>query len=79
MNYYRKANAAEIWVRDAEFSVGDELIVQGPTTGSVRVTVESIQTDHTAKQKAARGERVAIGIAEPVRAKDRVFLVTERG
>jgi putative protease len=78
MNYYRKAGAAEIWVRNAEFSVGDELLIQGPTTGVVQARVESIQIEHQAIETAKRGQRVAVGIAETVRAKDRVFLVTGR-
>ena len=78
VNFYRKAGAAEIHVRNAEFSVGDELLIQGPTTGLVRTLVESIQIDHKARQTAARGENVALQVSEPVRPRDRVFVVTSR-
>ena len=78
MNYYRKAGAAEIHVLTSPFAIGDELLIQGPTTGSVRVKVESIQVEHTAKDSAQRGERVALQIPEPVRPRDRVFLVTNK-
>jgi len=78
MNYYRKAGAAEIQVRNAPFSLGDELLIQGPTTGLVRVTVDSIQIEHAARQSAQRGERVALHVPEQVRPRDRVFLVTGR-
>ena len=78
VNYYRKAGAAEINVRNAEFSLGDELLIQGPTTGLVRTLVESIQIEHEARQTAARGENVAVRVAQPVRPRDRVFVVTAR-
>ncbi len=78
VNYYRKAGAAEIQVRNAGFSLGDELLIQGPTTGLVRLTVESIQIEHAARQSAARGEQVALGVREQVRPRDRVFVVTRR-
>lgn len=78
VNYYRKAGAAEIQVRNAPFALGDELLIQGPTTGLVRVKVESIQIEHEGKKRAERGERIALGVPEPVRPRDRVFLVTKR-
>ena len=78
VNYYRKAGAAEIQVRNAGFALGDELLIQGPTTGLVRLTVDSIQIEHAARPGALRGERVALGVPEQVRPRDRVFLVTGR-
>ena len=75
VKYYRKAGAAEIEVR-AGFSVGDELMIQGPTTGVVRVKVDSMQVEHQPREKASRGEHVAIRVGEVVRARDRVFVVT---
>ena len=78
VNFYRKAGAAEIHVSNAEFSVGDELLIQGPTTGLVRTLVESIQIDHSARPSAARGENVAVQVSAPVRPRDRVFVVTAR-
>ena len=76
MNYYRKAGAVEIWVRDVEFAPGDELMIQGPTTGLVRFKVEGIQIEHEARARASRGERVAVPLKTVVRRRDRVFLVT---
>jgi putative protease len=78
MNYYRKAGCAEIQVTDVGFSTGDELMIQGPTTGVVRVTVGSIQIEHQSIDIAKRGERVAVLLNEPVRPRDRVFLVCGR-
>ncbi|MCX6966938.1 MAG: U32 family peptidase [Verrucomicrobia bacterium] len=78
VNYYRKAGAAEIQVRNAGFALGDELLIQGPTTGLVRLTVASIQIEHAARQCAERGEHVALSVPEQVRPRDRVFVVTQR-
>lgn len=76
-NYYRKAGAVEIWVCNEEFKPGDELMIQGPTTGLVRFKVESIQVEHQEQERASRGEHVAVPLKELVRRKDRVFLVSE--
>ncbi|MDD5351258.1 MAG: U32 family peptidase, partial [Chthoniobacteraceae bacterium] len=75
VNFYRKAGAAEILVRNAGFALGDELLIQGPTTGSVRVRVGSIQIEHAARDGAERGQHVAVAVGQHVRPRDRVFLV----
>ena len=78
VNFYRKAGAAQIHVRNAPFKLGDELLIQGPTTGLVRVRADSIQIEHEARTSAQRGEHVALAVPEQVRPGDRVFLVTQR-
>ncbi|MEI8233601.1 MAG: U32 family peptidase [Verrucomicrobiota bacterium] len=75
VNYYRKAGAAEILIRNAGFALGDELLIQGPSTGSVRVRADSIQIEHAAQERAERGQRVALAVGAHVRPRDRVFLV----
>jgi putative protease len=78
VNYYRKAGAVEIRVCDTEFSLGDELLIQGPTTGVVRVPVTSIQIEHAPVPRACRGQAVAVSLASPVRTGDTVYRVTRR-
>jgi putative protease len=78
VNYYRKASAMEVEVKNAEFRVGDEIMVQGPTTGVLRQVVESIQVEREEREVARRGENVAVRIDGVVRRQDRVFLVVNR-
>ncbi|MEI7909664.1 MAG: U32 family peptidase [Verrucomicrobiota bacterium] len=79
VKFYRKAGAVEIRVCDSGFALGDELIIQGPTTGVVRVSVESIQIDHQPVPAAQRGQAVAVQLTSPARPGDRVYRVTRRG
>jgi len=79
VKFYRKAGAVEIHVCDNEFALGDELLIQGPTTGVVRVTVTSIQIEHQPMAAAHRGQCVAVQLGSPVRPGDRVYRVTRRG
>lgn len=72
-NYYRKVGVAEIKVQGASFSVGDELLIQGPTTGNLSVNVESIQVEHEGVKSAARGDNVAVSVPRRVRLNDAVF------
>ena len=78
VKFYRKAGAAEIRVCDSGFALGDELLIQGPTTGVLRVAVASIQIEHAAVPRAQRGQSVAVQLDTPVRPGDRVYRVTGR-
>ena len=42
-NYFRKNSVAELTVYSGELSDGDEIYVQGSTTGSVRITVNGLE------------------------------------
>jgi len=72
-NYYRKIGVAEIKVQGASFGIGDELLIQGPTTGNLQVDVESMQVDHQAVRKVHKGDRVAVRVPGRVRLNDAVF------
>lgn len=78
VKFYRKAGAAEIRVCDQGFAPGDELLIQGPTTGVVRLPVTSIQIDCQPVPEARRGQSVAIRLETPVRPGDTVYRVTRR-
>ncbi len=78
VKFYRKAGAAEIRVCDTGFALGDELLIQGPTTGVVRVRVTSIQIEHQPQPNARRGQAVAVQLDSPVRRGDRVYRVVSR-
>ena len=73
VNYYRKVGAAELKIQGAGFEVGDDLLVQGPTTGSLSFTVESIQVDGQNVERAGQGEHVAVKVPGRVRINDAVY------
>ncbi len=76
--YFRKPGVAEIKIENEEFNIGDEIIFQGPTTGSVSQIAESIEIEHQQIQTASRGQLIAVKTFERVRPNDRVFVVRSR-
>ena len=77
-NFYPKAGAAEIRVLEAGFRPGDELLIQGPTTGVIRHRVASIQIDRQAVPTAEKGASVAVRLPSPARRGDQVYLLVEK-
>lgn len=73
-NYFAKPGVAEIKLETADLSIGDELIITGPTTGLVRHSVTELRDAYEKKANTvSRGELCSIKTAEPVRRSDRVF------
>ncbi|KAF5080495.1 putative protease YdcP [anaerobic digester metagenome] len=72
VNYYSQVNAAEIRLWNP-LKVGDEIIVQGPTTGSIIQRVESMQIDHRDIFEAHKGQNVGILLTRKVRPGDIIY------
>ena len=72
VNYYQKVYAAEIRLWE-NLEVGDEIIIQGNTTGSILTKVRSMQVDGKNIDKISKGQNVAIRVEEKVRPNDSVY------
>ena len=73
--YFSKLGVAEFSVDAAEFSVGDKMLVTGPTTGVMYVTPEEVHDDAGAVQTARKGTRVAFRVPAKVRPSDKLFRI----
>ena len=74
IRYFSKIGVAEFQMEAGELHVGDEVIITGPTTGAVPVTIEEIRVDLKPVEKTKKGERFSIKIAEKIRPSDKMFL-----
>lgn len=77
VKYYRKAGAAELRIRETGFAPGDEILIQGTSTGVVRIKVESIQIEHQQVPAARKGESVAVSCPHQVRPGDQVYRLVQ--
>ena len=60
VKYFSHLGVAEFTCEAAEFSVGDKMLITGPTTGVMYVTADEIHDDHGAVTTAQKGTRVSI-------------------
>ena len=77
VNYYNKIKVAELRIWD-DLAIGDEIMIQGPTTGSITHVIDSMQIDGKAIEKALKGSNVAIAIDEKLRESDFVYKLIPR-
>ncbi len=75
LKYFSKLGVAEFSCEACEFSVGDKMLITGPTTGALYVTVEEIHDDTSAVATAQKGTRVSFKVPEKVRPSDKLFKI----
>ena len=75
VKYFSKLGVAEFTCEACEFSVGDKMLITGPTTGALYVTVDEIHDDVKAVQTAPKGTLVSLKVPEKVRPSDKLFKI----
>ncbi len=74
IRYFSKIGVAEFQMEAGELHVGDEIIITGPTTGALPMTIEEIRVDLKPVEKTVKGERFSIKTGEKIRPSDKLFL-----
>lgn len=70
---YSKLGVAEFFMEAGELCVGDEVIITGPTTGALILTIDEIQVDCHPVDKAVKGEAFSIRVPSKIRPSDRMY------
>ena len=74
VRYFSKIGVAEFLMEAGELHVGDEILITGPTTGALPMTVEEIRVDLKPVEKTVKGERFSIKTSEKIRPSDKLFV-----
>ena len=73
-NYFSNIGVAEILVEAAPISVGQHLMIIGPTSGVVEMDLEEIRVELQPAQSASQGTHCSIPCPQRVRRADKVYL-----
>lgn len=73
IKFFSKLQVAEVAVEAAPFSVGDKLLITGPTTGVMYLDASEIRFDLRPVDQAQQGTRVSIPVTGKVRPNDKLF------
>ena len=77
IKYFSKLNVAEVSVEAAEISLGESLLITGPTTGVMYLKAEEIRYELKPVNKAEKGWRVSIPVKGKVRPNDKLFKIVK--
>ncbi len=74
VRYFTRLGVAEFLMEAGELHVGDNILIIGPTTGAVPLTIEEIRVDLKPVEKTVKGERFSIKTDVKVRPSDKIYL-----
>ena len=72
-NFFSNISVAEISIEEDALSVGDEMLIIGPTTGVYEDTVPEIRVDLKPVGSAPQGELCSVPVKQLVRRGDQVY------
>ncbi len=72
-NYFSNLGVAEFLVESGELKIGNKILILGPTTGVVELTVNEIRVDLTPVNRVEKGTHCSIPIGEKIRRSDRLY------
>ena len=73
-NWFEKIGIAEVQIETGQISVGDPVIISGPTTGVIEFEIPEIRVDLKPVQTARKGDLCSIPCATKLRRSDKIFL-----
>ena len=73
IKYFSRLGVAEVAVEACDFSLGDRLLITGPTTGAMWLTADEIRYELKPVEKALQRQRVSIPVPDKVRPNDKLF------
>ncbi len=76
VNYFSKIGVAAIDLNEGELNNGDTIKIKGSTT-DITQTIDSMQINKVAVDKAEKGSSVGIKVQDRVRPGDQVYIVSE--
>lgn len=74
-HYYDKIQVAEFKIEAYSLSVGDRILVTGPTTGAIETVVEELHTDDGPAFEAKKGQNVSFKLETPIRPSDKLYKI----
>ena len=76
-NYFTNIKVAEFLAESESLSVGDKIIITGPTTGVIETRVNEIHVDRKTVNKTKKGDKFSIKIDKIVRRSDKLYKLVD--
>jgi putative protease len=76
-NYFSKLGVAEFLVQSDSLKIGDEVLLIGPTTGVIEMTINEMRKDLGRVDSAKKGDIISIPVIEKIRRADKLYLLEE--
>lgn len=72
-NYFSNLGVAEFKIESFDLKVGEEILIQGPTTGTLQMTVPELRLDLKPVEQVEKGDVFSMATPEKVRRGDKLY------
>lgn len=76
-HYFTKSKIAQFLIENNELSVGDKVLISGPTTGEQEITITQIFVDGEFSSSAKVGDQITFELPFRVRLSDKLYKILE--
>lgn len=73
VRYFSKLGVAEFYMETGELHPGDEVVITGPTTGTLILTLDEIRVDLKATDTVRKGQSFSISVPSKIRPSDKLY------
>ncbi|WP_080777756.1 oxygen-dependent tRNA uridine(34) hydroxylase TrhO [Chryseobacterium phocaeense] len=74
-HYYSKSKIAQFLIENTELSVGDKVLISGPTTGEQEITMTEIYANGGPCETAKKGDQITFELPFRVRLSDKLYKI----
>ena len=74
VRYFSNIGVAEFLVENGTVKVGDEVVITGPTTGALILTVDELRVDLKPVPQAEKGQSFSMKVPAKIRPSDRLYV-----
>lgn len=73
VRYFSKLGVAEFYMEAGELHPGDEVVITGPTTGTLILTLDEIRVDLKPVETVRKGQSFSIAVPSKIRPSDKLY------
>ena len=77
MHFYPKVNVGEFKIEAYDLTLGDTILITGPTTGAKELQVDEMLVNDLKQEKAIKGDSVTIPLEFRIRPSDKLYKIVE--
>lgn len=74
VRYFSNIGVAEFLVENGSVKVGDEVVITGPTTGALILTIDELRVNLKPVDEAVKGESFSMKVPGKIRPSDRLYI-----
>jgi UPF0176 protein len=74
-HYFTKSKVAQFLIENKELSVGDKVLISGPTTGEQELTITTLFVDGKSCETAKKGDQITFEVPFRIRLSDKLYKI----